>query len=129
MPDNRHRNYFDAPEGHEPDYGPDGICLKCGNPKKYYTTMNKKTISILNMPTSPITKTKEEFLAWLQSLPPETKFCTTMRTIECPIAQFTGVFAAPEDTNFPTWVHKFIERYDANQSTSLSDAIQIAATL
>ncbi len=80
-------------------------------------------------------KSKEEFLAWLRSLPADTKFCEGMRIETCPIAKFTGQQACTEDLHMPEWATTFMEHFDGRTDEhpmprfSLKHAIQIAEAL
>jgi hypothetical protein len=78
-------------------------------------------------------KTKEEFLAWLRALPPETVFdhlpnrdwCET-----CPIAQFTGRPAHVFSYSPSSWQRRFMARIDQiDGAPLLADAIRIAESL
>lgn len=70
-------------------------------------------------------KTKKEFREWLRSLPPGTEFCIGLRIDTCPIAMFTGQQARADEANAP-WANEFMNKFDANQSSTLADAIRIA---
>jgi hypothetical protein len=72
--------------------------------------------------------TRDDFVDWLKSLPPETTFCQGFRSLTCPIAIFSGDYA-PSSDGLPAWAETFIARYDEDLSTSLEAALQIAETL
>lgn len=74
-------------------------------------------------------QTKDEFKQWLQGLPPQTEFCTGLRTRTCPIAMFTGDMACKDSDENPEWANRFMRLYDDNQSSTLTDALRIAETL
>ena len=78
----------------------------------------------------PTDKTLDEFKAWLKSLPPETKFCESLRICSCPIAKFTGVDTWLLDA--PNWAERFMDRFDRGSNFSndtVERAIEIAETL
>lgn len=74
-------------------------------------------------------KTKVEFLAWLKSLPEDTKFCDKLRINTCPIAKFTGEPAYSRSLGNPAWVNEFISRYDSKSGRDLGLAVTIAEEL
>lgn len=74
-------------------------------------------------------KTFAEFHTWLELLPPETEFCQHGRCVSCPIAKFTGQWTNLFDWSLAGWAREFMRRYDANQSTSLTEALAIARSM
>lgn len=78
----------------------------------------------------PTDKTLDEFKAWLKSLPPETKFCESLRISSCPIAKFTGVQTWALDA--PVWADRFMKRFDSGSkggNDTVERAIEIADAL
>lgn len=75
-------------------------------------------------------KTLDEFREWLRSLPPDTKFCESLRICSCPIARFTGVETYLLDA--PDWAKRFMDRFDRESdlaNDTVGRAIYIADAL
>ena len=69
-------------------------------------------------------KTLAEFKDWLRSLPPDTKFCESLRICSCPIAKFTGVETWLLDA--PKWAERFMARFDRGSNGGRNDTVERA---
>lgn len=72
-------------------------------------------------------KTLDEFKAWLKSLPPETKFCESLRIFSCPIAKFTGIDTWLLDA--PAWAEKFMRCFDIGSNGGRNDTVERAIAI
>jgi len=75
----------------------------------------------------PTEKTLDEFREWLRSLPPDTRFCESLRVNSCPIAKFTGVETWLLQS--PDWASRFMDKFDRGsdyRNDTVERAIEIA---